>query len=58
MQGRFLDPHSPDSLAASQALTEFFSTNQAHDLQIGMILFPDPGGRDLTFLHDRVLAGC
>jgi len=59
MRERFQDPDSPDSRAATEDLAGFFTTSRAKGLPVGMILFPDPGGqRDLSFLHDRVLAQC
>jgi len=62
---RFGDPDSPPSRAAASALEQFFQVAKAHDIPVGVVMFPPlvdaQGSVDnyrLGFLIDHAMAVC
>jgi hypothetical protein len=60
MLERFGNPQSPSSIAAQNALTQFFATCRQQGVPVGMVLFSKSYAQQsaLDFLVDRVLTLC
>jgi len=66
MHTRFDDPNSSESRDAMDQIREFVTASRTHDVQMAIVLFPDPPeplairehDYSFAFLHERVLGFC